>query len=417
VKKLLLLHFIFLSVSAAAQDTLIDILPHAGWNRQEISVFTEYYFASNSITNGFAKTYFLNRFIDNDVKDLVKLSDKNRIGGGFNYGIRYTSKSDSLFGMRESFFSIGFITRNHIDSKFNRDLFNVYFRGNKNYEDRTADLGDFIYRQYAFQRLDFTYGHQFKRGLNKFEWTAGLVLNKGQKFYRIESPKATLYTAPYGDYLDIDASLTMRQSDSAKKSWGAFNGLGLSTDMSFSWKDKNKNILAIKVSDLGFINWNDQTSYIHADSTFRYEGIDIGDLFDLSDSITETISVDSSLVEPFLVNRTKKNYTSILPGKINLSYLYILSPDRTDIEAGVEYMIEASYFPLAHSAIGYHVNQQNRIIVRIQYGGYSEFNAGLGYQLKLNTGWKFLLQSNYLTGILLKNGTGQGAFVSLSKSF
>ena len=386
--------------------------------RNTASFETEYFFGSNALTIDLASTYFMNGFITNEMKDAVssKLKSKNQFGAGFRYEFSYRHRPDSMFGLENSYYQVGFRDIYHLDSRFNKDVFELYFRGNKNFAGKSADLGNFEFKQLFYQQLYFMFGHSFNRSENKFEYAIGLNFNKGHKLLAIEANDASIFTQQDGEYLDLNTELEIHRSDSAKNDKIAFNGIGGSIDLYFKWTDKKNRSLEFKAHNLGMIAWNKQSAFITSDTSFRFEGVDISELFDFSDSVTNTISLDSSLVEPYLTNRIKKEYTTPLPALLKLSYSIPLEKYKTLASTEVGYLLFANCKPYVRQTFQYKVNSIHSIGLSLSYGGYSNFNVGLNYELKLKN-WKFQIKSDTVAGYFLKDATSQGAFVSLSKSF
>jgi hypothetical protein len=341
----------------------------------------------------------------------------NRLGAGFNTEFRYSQKTDSLFGLPNSFYSIGLINRYHINSIFKEHLFELYFRGNKQFAGDEVDMGSFLYNQVFYQQLNFTFGHIFNRNEDEYGWTIGLSLLKGQKFYRISSEEAELFTETHGDYLELDADISIHQSDSAGTKVTDINGIGGSLDFSFYWKDYNNNTLTFTAKNLGAIQWNNKSVYVHADTAFRFDGIDFSDIFDLSDTIETKISLDSSLVQPYLSIREKEKYLSAVPAYISLSYHHILN-SKINIEGEVGHLLFAGALPYQSASFHYTAANNHRFTLRVSNGSYYGLQAGLGYRVTILKRWVFQAQSDYLSSMLnSENGTAQGAFVSLTAYF
>ncbi len=383
-----------------------------------ITVSTEYSFGSNGLTNQLAKNYYRNDFISTEMKDNVskKLSGENRLGIDFNYTIQYRHKTDSLFGLRNSFYRIKFRDVFHVDADFNKDAFELYFKGNKSYAGQTANMNNFEFRQLKYQQVNFTFGHGFSKMLNSYEWSAGVSLNKGQQFLSIKAPRAFLYTAESGEYLDLNSNITIRQSDSAKTNKAALNGIGSSIDFSFKWTDKKKRTLKLALENLGFISWNNQSSFIHADTSLRFEGVDVSELFNFNDSVHQSINLDSSFVQPYLTARTKHSTVTPLPGLVRLNYTIPVPKYHLQIETAIGHVFFANSLPFIYQNYQFKINTQHALGVKISYGGYSGLHLGLSYEFQ-GKGWVFRLKSDQVDAMLLKNGTAQGAFVSLSKYF
>ncbi len=416
MKKILATLFIFISIQSFSAEW--ELNPLSGF-RHSLQLSARFSFVSDAITNKFALDYFTNKFITTDRKDEVSknLSAKNKLGIGFNSEIQYASYDDTIFGLKHSFYSVAIRNNYHINGRFSRDAFELYFRGNKSYAGKNADLSDFLFNQIAYQQFNFTFGHEYKYELNKFGWNTGLSLNKGQDFNLIEVKRAHIFTAEDGEYIDLDADIDLNRSDSSANTLLSWKGTGASIDGQFYWKNKKNNKVTLFISNAGFIKWNNNSSFVHADTSFRFEGIDVSDIFLLSDTIRDPISLDSSLVEPYLTARLKRSHTTKLPGFIGVSYLYNLKPEKLSIEAGINYLFFADADLLETIRLVYTLHAQQQIGLIASNGGYGEFRAGISFTTTLFKRWQLSLESDCLSSTFSSNGRAQGAFVSLSAHF
>jgi len=384
-----------------------------------LNISSDYYFASNAITNQFALAYFRNEFIDNGKKNNVteNLSSLNRFGTDLLAQIKYSSTNKTIFNLPNSFYSISLNSRYHVNSEFKYDAFQLFFRGNSAYKNKSADLGSFVYNQVFYQQVNFTFGHKYRRDENIFGFAAGLNYNNGQRLYEIDAERATILTDEQGKYLDLDANIEIYQSDSSADDLSAFNGAGCSADAYWFWTDKKNNTLKISATNFGFINWNGETAYIKADTALRFNGVDVSDLFLLSDSVKEVISLDSSLVEPYLSEREKKSYFYLLPANLSISYQYRLK-HGINLEGSLEYLFFAGSTLRESLTVFYEFNSKSNVSLKASYGGYTGFNAGLAFTTFFLKRWRFTAQSDYLTGMFnSQQGIAQGAFVSLTAYF
>src|SRR4051812_15206091 len=66
-------------------------------------------------------------------KDAVskQLENINRFGSGFKSSVLYTRYNDTVFGLPQSGYSISISDVNLQDCQFSKDVFELYFRGNK----------------------------------------------------------------------------------------------------------------------------------------------------------------------------------------------------------------------------------------------------------------------------------------------
>lgn len=387
-------------------------------NRVELN--SSYFFASDAITNRFAKDYYLGHFIDTKTKDGVSgyLSGLSRLGAGSDISLSYERKPEKLFGLNDAFWYLDINSRNEIISTFRKDLFELYFRGNKMFAGKTADLSDFRFENSVYQQVVLGIGKSTACSKGELTWSAGLAFNKGQRYLSIEAPGASLYTAPDGYFLDVELELEIRQSDSARKSLSAVNGLGSSLMAAVEYKDERDNIFKFELENAGFITWNKESSFVPADSSFQFIGVDANDLFNFTDTVQGTLTSDSAYVQGFLTKRRKESFTTPLPVLIQATYFANLAPDVFGIEIGASYLGFASSFPRAWGKACWTFHPHHQLSLKASYGGYTVWNLGLGYSALLGKSFVFSLQSDYLSAMLRSTkGRAQGAFVSLSKYF
>ncbi len=415
MKKIFILLFLLTGFRYCSANDFANY-PDSG-KTNKIFIQGDYLFGSNAITNKFVSDYFLGKFLTTKTKDEVssKLEAVNRMGAEYNFTIGLTQSCDSLFGLNHSFLTFSFSDHYHVDARFKKDVFELYFRGNKRYEDKTADLSNFNLNLLHYQQFAINIGHRFLINERGYGWSAGLRLSKGQTFLNLSSTDARLYTARYGDYLDLTAALTLRRSDSTKTKLEAWNGTGVSTDLSFFWTDENKNNWQFAIENLGFMSWNGRSSYVHADTSFRFTGVDVSSLFDFADSVHTKINLDSSLVELYLKDRIKKAYTVALPGKISIRFKGKIT-NNIDLTVAADQFLVSNYLPAVMISPGFKM-QKHTLNLIAHYGGYSKLYAGIGYSFEIK-GWFLNIQSPYLSGIFTPGKScAQGTSLSLSKSF
>ena len=93
-----------------------------------------------------------------------------------------------------------------------------------------------------------------------------------------------------------------------------------------------------------------------------------------------------------------------------------VSKYHLQIESTIGHVFFANSLPFIYQNYQYKINSQHSLGMKISYGGYSGIHLGLNYEFQ-GKGWVFRLKSDQVDTVLLKNGTAQGAFVSLLKYF
>jgi hypothetical protein len=345
------------------------------------------------------------------------LSDHNRFGGEFNIELYFKHHPDTLFGRTDLKWIIGIKDINQVHSSFTRDLFEVYFRGNKNYAGTTAELAPFNYRLLKYQQLQFGLSKSINKDSIRIEMGAAIGLNIGQQLIDIHSTRADLYTEDIGEYLDVNANIEIHRSDSAKTAFGSFNGAGSSVDLFFNETIKKKHFFFARISNLGFIQWNRNSTELTTDSSFRFEGVDVSKLFDFTDTIKSKVTLDSTVTQPFLSRRKYSSYTSFLPAKIEFTYLRTVGHRNMKIGAGANYMLSADYLPLVHLD-WYYPFKNNLLVVNVSYGGYTTFGTGLYFRHHFRDGTVISLGSNYMNALFhLDTSTSEDVRISIYRKF
>ena len=416
-RKFLIFPCLFFVLSLHAQQSYF--LPAPATEKNNFLITSDFFIASNSMTYELAKTYFLNGFITDAMKDQVSkhLDDRNRLGGEFSTELYFRHSPDSLFGKKNWSWFTGIKNINHVNAAFSRDLFEIYFRGNKNYAGKTADFSGFNYLFLKYQQVQFGLSKLIVNDSATIEAGAAIGFNAGEQLQRIHSVKSDLYTEEIGSYLDVNANVELHTSDSLHKNFGAFNGFGMSTDLFFRETFNKKLFFFVKISNLGFIRWNNRSAEIKADTSFRFEGVDVSDLFSFTDTVKATIATDSTVLQPFLNHRKYHTYTLFLPAKIELSYMQLVGHAHMRAGIGMIYFLNADCLPQLHLDVDYSRNK-NLIAFNLSFGGYASFGVGIFYEHHFNHGYNLRCGSNSINSWFdINNSRYQNIGVSISRNF
>jgi len=419
VKKYILIFItIFIFKHSVAQIPIIYSNSFPDSAKSRVGIVGEFGLNSNALTTAFISKFYNGGYIDKEQKDQVlsRTKSKNRIGADLNYGIVAAFKLDSLF--HKDCFSVFFSLRDrqHFDARFSRDFFRLGFYGNAQFAGQTAYLTDFNLNLLRYQQV------QIGLFSNKLDsaarWGVGISFLKGEQYASIYAKKAELFTSEDGQYIDFNTSLQVAQSDTAKKGIGAFNGYGASIDIYFEAPFNSKlghSKLILSVADIGFIKFNKQTLYLNQDSLFHYSGFNVNSIYDLQDSTFSGTNQDSIInaIAPF----KKQSISATLPAVLNLSYETQLSP-KFDLTEGIRYVFNGNYSLLFYIRGNYQFNKQLTVNATIGYGGYGNFNYGIGALASIGKGFDIYIGSNNIEGFIApKKTAGQGAYISLIKNF
>lgn len=388
--------------------------PDAG---TEISIDGDGLIGSDAITTKFMNTYAGNKFIEKSVKDgsFTKMGSRSKIGSYLNAGAymktRHTHSDDST----ETYLKLALRYRTHFNSSFPADLFGLYFYGNKKFAGTQADISDFNYEAIQYQQLQFGYGKIKKSGSSEFEYYGGISFLNGQSYLDISTTRGSIYTQPDGEYADLDIRLESRQSDTTKSNFGSSNGLGASLDLMVSYKMENEIRISLSATDIGMIAWNNKTSYFVVDTTYRFEGLSVNNLFD---SLYLDITSEAEFVDGFKEDRKKEGFTSVLPARFQLEVSKPFLDHKLEVYVGVNHFLNADYTPQVIAGGNYFISKSFVAGISAGFGGYTEFSAGITLGADLGHGFIITAGTNYLTGLIDQdNSTAEGGYGSLRFMF
>jgi len=384
------------------------------YTKGQVGIQGAYSIDSKHITNQFINTYRKGGYISVPMKDRVldKLDDNNKFGGEGTVKIYYRSQADSISG--RGWFA-GLSHTGIVDARFTRDLFHLYFYGNKPFAGRTADLGELRYRQLEYQQLQAgLYMQSEKEGLRS-TYGIGLGYVNGQDYVEVKTGSSQLFTAADATYLTMDLSLEARHADSAKHSLGSFNGSGAALSLFYQLEKKDKYIFTVRLQDAGFISWNSKTTFAEVDTSYFFDGIEVTNLLD---SLYLEVKSVEEYKNGFLKQNKSESNTSVLPALAEISMEKWFSNKRLLGGIHVRYRAATMQLPIFTAKATWLSPQGWFTGLSVQYGGYGGVHAGIEAGVLINKRWLIHAGSNYIDGFLTaKTRGGQGGFVKLAAAF
>tara|TARA_B100000767_G_scaffold148243_1_gene139623 strand:- start:519 stop:1754 length:1236 start_codon:yes stop_codon:yes gene_type:complete len=377
-----------------------EVLHNVDWN-------TNVLFESNSLNKGFLNTMLYGGHINDNTKEnwISSGGDKNVFYSEISNGISYTFERNScIFGFR-------FADRNILNTSFSDDLLRIAFQGNFHYQDKTLEFGGTNIRVDRFQQYTLSYGLNF----NKLNLSTSVSYLSGNHHISYIIEKGSLYTAPFGNLLDIAYDMSAFVTDTASLDPFENNGNGLSLDLSIEFKFKQHDI-HFSFSDLGFIMWDPSSITLVTDSNFTFSGIEIEDIYSFNDSL---ININNSREDfPYAQKRNFKSYIPstfhfIVSGNSDYKYLknYSLGVkgkwqpylDNKPISLAKIYQgfTESNFKTLYYIQSVFNAKYCD-VIPTLNYGGYSS-DTNLGLALSKGKKHNFTIGTNHLEDILKSN--------------
>ncbi|MCD4663928.1 MAG: hypothetical protein K8R68_01580, partial [Bacteroidales bacterium] len=235
-----------------------EIAQPADWKFQ-LSAFAQQDANSNTFTNEFFNEINQSGFINSSLidKQLENMSGKILSGQITSIGLNALINSKKTAGKR--YFIVGFEHQHFLDTYFDEDLARLLLQGNKQFAGQTIQIPDSRYYNNYFNQLKGGAGFRIEKGetIQHIAFTVGI--NTGQNYDFVEVKNSSVYTHPDGDYLDIAVNANTKISDTVWAEVYQVNGLGLSTNMEYSFSKINNFHFDINIKNLGFINWNGNT--------------------------------------------------------------------------------------------------------------------------------------------------------------
>lgn len=363
--------------------------------------------ASNAIPQNFMNKFIFPGFIDKDLKDEAsgKLKDENIFGGEFITDINTYFKPGSF--TKNGFWGVGFGTNIEGNLNFTKDLFNLIFYGNKPYAGQTLDLNNTSFEAIGYSHIDFTLGKSYKKNQATHNYWIDLGVVLGHNFTSFNLPLASVYTEPNGSYVDV----TIKDGEMAfsdTSSTSLINGFGGKLNLNYHYQSE-KTTLLVQAKNIGGISWNSVTSY-DIDTTLRFEGIEVDDIFEFSDSVlNEVTTIDS------LVNTKKGRAFRMLPIDFNVYYKKDLG--KLAIDAIARYRIFTNYNPYVRVGAYYKLPIFTPGVT-VAYGGYGSLQVGLNTELNLAKKLKIVLGTNNILGAIVPNSsTALDAYLGMRLHF
>jgi hypothetical protein len=364
---------------------------------------------ANSLDNLFLKKSVLGgRLEDGHLDDLSsRMKDQNRAGFDIVSGLDFLNFRDTMFNHAQWGLRVGLSTNYHGALSFNRDLYNLVYRGNARFAGDTAHLAPLAAQYQAYQK--FSVGIFNKHTLSSV--TASLVA--GQSYQSLIVTEGDLYTSPNGDSLALTYSGDYLQSDTAKSGWANGSGIGIAFDFDFNLPlQDGKGVISIAVRDVGFIVWNQLGKHYTFDSLTTWQGINVNDVFQLT---TDTLDFPH-LRDSLHYHVSRSGFVAPLPASVHLRFSRFFS-SRSFYEAGISIWPNRAAVPFIYGGLNHFLSDHLLVSERVSFGGYSRWGIGAEIQWMPRGSWLIRAGSNHLEGFISDRAHGRDVYFTLAKTF
>lgn len=351
------------------QDSLSTEILH---NSRKIEFDVNAIVTSNVVTNSFINTYAFDSFISDERKDDVssRLTKKNRVGIDVSSYLRYTKAPEKVGDWGYSF-AIG--ARNMSYFSFSKDLFELYFRGNKMFAGQTITVGDLNYLSVTYQDLQSVFT---KKVSKKLSLIGGVSVLKGNYLEHLTIDRGTLYTAENGEVIEFDASLHMRYSDPEQAGFTDMPGIGTSIQLGAEYNLNNETTIGFAIKDIGFIRWNNINQY-EADSSWYFEGAEVDNLLQFESSQFDDVRTDT-ITELLGIKKGTRKLTTVLPSSVQFYYQTELN--KLALKAQLNYIFFKGYLPQLITQGSYKLSEQVNVLGGLYIGGFGLLDYMIGVE-------------------------------------
>lgn len=343
-------------------------------------------------------------YISNEEKDhiLAQIQDGLQASGGYNVGV---ANVNVRIGSQVLAFSLDqdLSATGHLG---NANTIGLVLKGNQPYAGTSVQEDD-LWGTFT-QTRTLGIGSAWKFG--DFSLGARLNLIQGSRFAELDHATFDIYTAPDGEYIDIDAEYDLYTTKQGSTGPLKFNGMGAGIDLGFAYQASEKLRLDAALIGAGFTNWNG--SQVRDTVQLRWEGVSLANL--LEDSLPAEIEhqVDSlqGLLFPDTVDAQRR---ILLPFQVRIGGSYALG------EHGV-IGLQLVYVPMRSGAQTpmpvINVNYRHEVIsglllgANAYFGGADGFGVGAmaAYTLPLGTSKLHIMAGGDNLVGLIAPGVGRG---------
>ena len=388
--------------------------------KSNLDISYNVYYSSNSFTNSFLSSIYNDSYISNEDKNLNNISENNILGSQENFNLSYIYMPDSILHANNIGYRIAISHHKFNDLMFSEDAYNLLFKGNKMFAGDTAFMNNSNYKNFVYQEIEFGLFSQSKTlDKNNLTFYFGMSLIKVQEYNSLYFGKTSLFTEETGEYVELNANVNYLSSDSNYVDLYKINGVGTSINTFLSYTNNYMDYrVDLSVNNLGFIYLMHNSFSLPIDTSIRFDGIVVEDIFNISEDDFNGISKDS-LTDYYKSKKSKKNFYQILPNKIHLSVTKMLLNKKLEAKLGFGYISNSNInFPIFYSKVNYIISPKFSSYMQYAYGGYSTHQFGYGFKINLKNQYVLSIGSSNIIGLFIPSQTfSQSFYLNFSYRF
>ena len=353
--------------------------------RTEVYHSSQWEFGSNGIRTKSLFSYLSAQRLDDRLKeDLISsLQAENVLGNIQDVEFGFRQELDSIHGKWKKGFGLHLAHRSRWGMNASDRLYELVFFGNARFAGQQVDLMPLDLKSLQWSEV----GYSFWQETDDLSWTVSTNLLFGHAMQQLEVGRGSIYTEESGQFIDVQAQYRFRNADSLL----LFKGMGASIHLEGSYDPDGPWRFRLGVRDLGLIGFGRSSWEVQADSSFRFEGEDIPNLFD---ETTDLFSSSVDRLEATFYDPKSGTQWTILPARWTAEMAYSLSH---------AYFKEVQWIGDHLSLPGYRFRNRIRLKMKmspqwmlrpeLSHGGLARLGFGLTAQWTYSS-WKCALELN-----------------------
>ncbi|MFN8288070.1 MAG: DUF5723 family protein [Chitinophagales bacterium] len=374
----------------------------------------DYYANSNSVPTSIVYAMLFK----NEVKDVWKDRAAKRMKAGLkfedfmNTGLTYKH----YFKKWDGTVMVDYHHRQMRIIRGSRDAFELLFYGNARFEDKTADLSNITFINHIYNQIGVAVEKKVVYSHYQMEYGVRATFLQAINDQEIRTGKTTIYTAPDGEYIDLNYDLTFNTGREGATNFLQVNGAGASGDFHLAVMNHDKWRISADLFDVGYMQFRKTPVNYTGAKSIHFQGIVLPDLLNFSAQTFDTLKIADTL-RGYLPSKSTNQYGVFMPFSAQVVFSKPILSNKVVINFGLMYRYLPQYYVYGFAKVNYFIKPDMVFSASAGAGGYSLFNLGAEF----SKAWKyfdFTVGSANLIGLMAPTHfPGASVYLRLGTSF
>ena len=406
-------YILFLTLSAFALDSFSQepqtVFEDTINDKNVIKITSFNYYSSNHFNNALVDKFLFGGNISQELKDVneARLGGINSIGGEMEQRIDSYSPNINPFNKEKYGLMLSFSDNHFFSANISSDIYRTAMYGNANYIGDTMDLS-YMHMQYQHYQK-FSAGFYDKKTMSSIQ----VSFVTGSRAANFHTANSFLLSHDDLDTVELQLRGQGFSTNNFSPYW-AFQGNGFSIDLNYNFmfqsKQGNRQLINLRINNVGAIFWNKNSYDYYVDSTSTYTGFDVQNFLN-QDSIADNYN----FVDTLGVIQSMRRYTDILPIELAIEKMADrYASTKLQLIFGFKAILTPDYRPYLFVGGYYQPISKFSLSTYISYGGFAGIRWGLNFNYWPTEKLYFALGTVDMIGNISKNyGFGRSANFSM----